>query len=387
MDISIFGKYASSGAIVALVNKRNERLAPVIYREFLDWDVPQLSLSYKNIIGDERVAAMAAVNASGSAAPLRERIGMQVYEGKIPYISHKFAMDEDKLREFLTLSESKLITPEQNKKMTLDLMFNDIKLAIDGVENRLDFIFLRQLSTAKIDLTTSSNPDGVALGKLSILPKEENIITPKVFWDDEKANPIQDIDDAVDAIETEIGVKPDVIFMNKKTFNLLINKAKTADFFKKLGVAAVLMDLAKVNEYLKQNSLPEIRILNKKFKVQGTKGKMTSIDGFVDGAVTFAFSGKLGLVKNAINLQAARQTSNNSQGTFSNVKDGIWVQKWSPEAEEYTEYTKGQTIAMPSLNVDTLFFFNALKDTITLSDEKTEIEGLLVDDAGDGTEG
>lgn len=388
MDISVFGKYAGAKAMVALVAKRNEKLQTPIYREFLDWDTPQISLSYKNVIGNERIAAMAAVHSSGGTAPLRERIGLQVYEGKIPYISHKYAMDEDKLREYLTLRDSSMITPEAAKQMTLNFIFDDVKLAVDGVENRIDFIFLRMISTAKIDLTTSTNPDGVALGRLSILPKAENIITPKVYWNDlEKATGIKDIQDAVNDIEAEIGSRPEVIFMNNYTLSLLLNQKSTADYFKKLGQAAALMDLTKLNEFLTINKLPAVRVLNKKFKVQGTQGKSTKVDGFVNGAVTFAFAGKLGKVKNAINIQATRQSVNGSQGVYANVKDGIWIQKFSPEAEEMVEYTKGQAIAMPSLDgLDSIFFFNALEGVITIADEKTEVEGIEADtdvDAGD----
>lgn len=356
---SIFGAYAQN--MQAVIDAKLDRFAPVFYKKYFDFAPSQVALTFTSVIGASRIEAAASVVNRSSSSPLRSRGQLEKYQGDIPAIKEKFVMREEDYRDFLTL-QAMNIDDSSKKSQLLDMLFNDVKKAGTSAHKRLDIMVLEAISTGKISLDIENNPDGLVLtSPMDLLMPTGNKHSVSIKWEQSAtATPIKDIEKVVqDAYDK--GFSFEKILMSRNVWQQFRKCKEVIDSlvsFKVLQKGAGVATLANVNEYLQEEKLPFIEIIDEVVGVE-KDGKIKPLRPFSQTNVSFIPFGKLGVIKNALAMEQMQPVKSVDYAVF----DKALISKWQ-ENDPWAEFTQVELNAFPS--------FSAIDNTFILENVVTQ---------------
>lgn len=342
---SLFGAYADK--LQVLVDKSLDKFAPTWFENYFDFGVPQMSLSFVTVIGKSRIEAAASIIARGSAAPLRSRAGLDKLSGAIPPIAEKFAMDEELMRQYITI-QGLPVSDQVKKNQLLELLFGDVKKVGDSLMKRLDIMCLEAISTGQISLTVTNNPDGVTLADpIDLLMPTANKSNAAVNWNTAgTATPITDIETVTSTAKAK-GVTPAKVLMSLAAWQKFRKTTEVKDYMKTFHGQSnnkVLPTLSNVNDFLTEQMLPIIEVVDQSIGIE-KDGKISTIRPFSDDNVALVPAGKLGTIHNALSVEQLKPVEKVSYATYRN---GL-ISKWQ-ENEPWQEFTKGELNAFPGVD-------------------------------------
>jgi len=352
---SIFGTYADK--LQVLIDKANDRFAPTWFQNFFDVATPQPTLDFKSVIGRSRVEAAATVVARGSKKPVRSRQGLEAYSGNIPAISEKIHLNEDDMRQFLML-QNMAVSDETKKKQILDFLFGDVKKVGDAAMKRIDIMCLEAVSTGKISLTLTNNPDGIVLSSaLDLLMPAGNKVNAAVTWATAgSATPITDIQGIVNAARAR-GIAFERILMDWTSWFLFIKTTEVKDQYGNfLGKSnnKTFPTLDTVNDFLRSQKLPTIEIVDQSIGIE-KDGVINTISPWETTNIAFLPAGNLGEIKNAVAIEELKPIS---QVTYGKFRDLALISKWG-DTDPYQELTGVEANAFPSLTaIDAIYLLS-----------------------------
>jgi hypothetical protein len=343
---SIFGGYAEQ--LQAVVDNSLSIFTPTWYQRYFTWSPTQTQLTFVSVIGATRIEAAASIVDRSSGAPLRSRAQLAKYQGEIPAIKEKFAMSEQDYRDFLTVQAVSL-SDAAKKQQLLDLLFADVQKAGASAHKRLDIMVLQAVSTGKISLTADWNPDGIVLkDDLDLLMPDDNKKQAAVKWaTTATSTPITDITKLVNEASLK-GHSFAKILMSPSAFLNMAHSKEVIDSlvsFNQLQKGAQVATIAKVNEYLTANLLPEIEIVNEVVGIE-KDGVIGTVRPFADKNVSFIPAGNLGTIKNAFCIEEMRPVSTVNYATYNKAL----ISKWQ-ENDPWGEYTAVELNAFPAVDV------------------------------------
>lgn len=342
---SLFGVYADK--LQLIIDKSLDKFAPTWFEKYFDFGAPQMSLSFVTVIGKSRVEAAASVIARGSAAPLRSRAGLDKLTGNIPPIAEKFAMDEELMRQYMTIQQLP-VSEDVKKAQLLELLFGDVKKTGDSLMKRLDIMCLEGLSTGQISLDVNNNPDGIVLANpIDLLMPSGNKSNANVDWSTAAtATPIKDIEDTVNTHKAR-GVTFAKVLMSVAAWQKFRATTEVKDYIKTFYGQVnnkVLPTLDVVNDFLQKQMLPIIEIVDVTIGVE-KDGVIGTIRPFKDENVAFVPVGKIGTIHNALSVEQLKPVEKVS---YASYKNGL-ISKWQ-ENEPWQEFTKGEINAFPGID-------------------------------------
>lgn len=366
---SFFGEYAEQPALQALVDDTQSVLeGQTIWRNFLDLDIPQASLTFEQVIGRDRIEAAASIVDIDAPAPVRSRNGLETYLGKIPSMKSKYFLTQSQIRELMALEESQLLNASGAVTALVTQLYNDVsKCAVAG-DKRVDIMLLQALSTLTIDLSTTGNPDGAGLGVVNLLPKSYQIQGVNIPWFtvDAKGNytvpvtnatPIDDIEDYIDYIAQNFGRGFGSILMSKpmwlkfKRLPQVISRLQT---FFNVGKAnaSFTVTIEAVNEFFDSNMWPQIQLVNKVSTIE-KDGILIPFRPMSNDNISFIPAGKLGMLKNAYPMAMKKPSVGKTYATFG----ATLVSKWMDD-DPMIEWTAMEMNAIPAIDIDAIFLLN-----------------------------
>lgn len=341
---SVFGKYADK--LQFMIDKRLDAFAAPWFSQYFDIDTPSMSLTYSMAIGRSRVEAAATVVTRGSQSPVRGRGSLEVYNGEVVPILVKYPMDEKVLRDYMMLQNSP-VSDEVKKNAALKLLFDDVKRSGDASLMRVDAMVLEGMSTGKITLTTTNNPDGqVTPVEVDLLMAADQKTNAATVWSNTSSTPITDINTVVNNGRPKGKVFAKIL-MTFTAWNYFIKTTDVKDLFGAyLGKSnnKVIPTLDTVNEMMQGLRLPIIELVEKPIGIE-KNGVISTIYPFADASAVFIPAGKLGTIKNALAAEQMKPVGNISYGTFNNVL----ISKWQ-ENEPWAEWTKSEFNAFPAFD-------------------------------------
>ncbi|ARK08871.1 major capsid protein [Fibrella sp. ES10-3-2-2] len=346
--LSIFGDLAKRLQIV--IDRKLDAFEQPWYDQYFDMAPAQASLSFTSVIGKSRIEAAASVVNRDSLTPLRSRASLDKLTGEIPAIKEKIKMTESDYREYKVIQAMGL---DQNLQVqqALDLLYGDVKKVGDSAHKRLDIMALEAVSTGQISLTIVNNPDGLVLDNpVDLLMPLTNRIDASVMWTDAvNADPFLDIQSAVDTANDR-GIVFAKMLMAQTTWQKMRATKKVRDLMTLLaygksgaGDVGAATTLAKVNQYLADENLPIIEVVNKPVGIE-KDGKPGILRPFSEKNVSFIPAGKLGDIKNAYAIEETEKVDNVVYGTYKRAL----ISKWK-ENEPFAEWTKVELNAIPAL--------------------------------------
>lgn len=340
-----------------MIDASADKFAPTWFERYFDWGAPTQTLSFVTAIGRSRIEAAATVMDRDGATPVRSRQALEKLSGEVPAIKMMYKMSETDYRNFEAI-QALNISEATKKAQLLDLMYGDIKRVVGGTYKRVDAMCLQAISTGKITLTTSNNPDGIITSSdIDLLMPSGNFKNATATWKTANSGkPITDINTVVAAGEAE-GKSFSKILMDRATFLYMSAtdevRNMVSGFFRINTKDQITPVLSQVNEYLEANMLPQIEIVNEKIGIE-KDGVISTISPFATDVAVFVPAGKLGVIHNALALEEMRPVKQ-----VSYAKSGrTLVSKWS-QNEPFAEYTKGELNAFPGVeSIDSIFILD-----------------------------
>ena len=263
-------------------------------------------------------------------------------------------MDSDEMRTLEVLRNMPLINGNGNTAL-IDFLNRDLKEASVSGDKRVDIMLLQALSTLKIDVNATNNPDGAIYGESDLLAKDYQTQGVPVVWTDApNAKPITDIEKYVQNIWNKYGRMFGNILMDYETwldFKQTAEVRSSLQTFYNVGKANATFAVteANVNEMFAANGWPAIKVIRHISHIK-VDGKPTYIKSFKVGNVSFVPAGKLGTLVNAISMEELHRVANKSYAKFGPTL----VSKWA-ENDPLTEFTGMEMLAFPSIDVDNIF--------------------------------
>lgn len=342
---SIFGIYAERLQVV--IDSSLDKFAPTWFQKYFPWGVIQSTLTYVSVIGKSRIEAAASVVDRDAPAPLRSRAAIDKLSGEIPAMSEKFKMTNNDYYDWEALNALHGVSDSVKQQQTLDLMFNDVKRAGISPLKRLDIMCLQAVSTGKIKIDATTNPDGLAMDDIDLLMPAGNKVNASVTWATAaSAKPLTiDIPGIVAAAQAR-GIKFSKMLMSRTKWYQFIQITEVinyvSNFLNRKQTGNVLVTLANVNEILAANMWPEIEIVDEVIGIE-KDGAITSITPWEVTNVAFVPDGPLGTMKNAICIEQRKPVAQVTYGSYERVL----ISKWA-ENDPFAEYTKGELNAFPA---------------------------------------
>lgn len=190
MEQSLFFEYVKKyfpQLVLQVTEKMNDSSRPLsyLYRDLL---TKQYSADgrWASVLAEyTRVAA--DVVALDSELPLKTRDTVASVTGDIPKIGMKLALSEKQLKDI----DAMLAQPNLPVSTVLQNIFADLPRCIEGVYERIEDLFLSELSTG-VGLSSRNNGTGV---RIDVGYKADNLFTAAVLWNNDPINatPIDDI--------------------------------------------------------------------------------------------------------------------------------------------------------------------------------------------------
>lgn len=354
---TIFGPYADK--LQVIIDRSLDKFAPLWYPKYFTFAPQQSTLTFTSAIGRSRIEAAATVVARDSKAPVRSRQALEKLTGDIPAIKESFKMKESDYRDFLTM-QALSTNDAQKAQQLIQLLFNDTKNAGDSAHKRLDMMCLEAVSTGKVSLDLTNNPDGLVLDNpIDLLMPAGNRVDSDVSWDSPTtSDPFADIQKIVDAANTR-GINFAKMLMTRSAFMYLIRSSKVVTLlsnylgFKQAGNLIPTLD--NVNAFLTAQLWPMIEIVESSVGVE-KDGVISTIKPFNANSVSFIPDGNLGTIKNAVSIEQLRPVTNVTYGNYN----GALISKWQ-ENNPFAEWTAVELNAFPALEaIDAIYILTAI---------------------------
>lgn len=192
--------------VLSLVEKFNEKSSEnaaftYLYRERLqeqyssDGRWASITANWTNVAAD--------IVALDSTLPVKSRDSIEQVTGDIPKMGMKLALKEKDMKDISNMVAQLANGNEGIKAQLINRIFEDTPKCIRGIYERIEDIFLAELSTG-VGLSTSDNGLGV---RLNVGYKAENQFGVTVDWvaDPENSTPLDDMQKMVDKAELQDG--------------------------------------------------------------------------------------------------------------------------------------------------------------------------------------
>lgn len=346
---SIFGELTRN--IQTRIDKASELnkqlFDKVIYRSYLDWDTPTIGLDFEEIIGKYNVTIAAATIGDNSKESIIGSNGLDTVKERVLNHAITRPMSMQDYRKILEIMDTKALSDSVKKQKLIDLMWGDVSSVVNGVEARLDMIFLGALSNeGKFTFDNKNNPEGGVRGAINYNQPASNIAQAKTKWTEENIDSVdcmEDIQAILDAADdkTVLGkvlAAPSVIAYMCRT-----KKMKQMIWGTDKG--SRLVQLSDINAYLEANGYPQFEKIRRQVRVQDN-GKITSVNPFNAKNIVFIPAGKLGVVKNAFSDNELNPESDVSYSNYGRIR----VSKWhvgETKGANKGEFTKAESLSLP----------------------------------------
>lgn len=184
-------------------------------------DKPTNSLDFKYIKGTQRSPVMANVQTFGAEASIAQReFGYSYVEGSIPPIKRKIVINEEDLIRYRS---PRLNTDDQEQ--AIDSIYNDVDNMLDSVQHRVEWMRMQALATGKVTIDELGVKLEVDYGYNA--STQTVTLNGTALWSDHtNSNPIDNIREWCDTVETNTGVRPARILTTTATMGHILLNAK-----------------------------------------------------------------------------------------------------------------------------------------------------------------
>ena len=321
----------------------------LIYPNYLTWDYPTLGFDFEEIKGKYNITIAAATIDQNSKEPVLLTHGLETIKERILTHSITLPLTINDRRRIMQLIDSKRIPEDEKKRQLVDLMWGTVLTPMNGVQARLDMIFLSALSNEGIAVIDSTNnPEGGVKTAINYNMPAGNIATVTVPWTAPNLSTVdvfEDIQEVVDSARDKIVFEKILLSPARLSYILKSKKLKTVIFGTDKTNSPLL--IKQLNEFMRLNELPRFEVIRRQVNVQNN-GSLKLFNPWNPNNLVFVPSGSLGVIKNAY----ADGELDPEPGVRYSYYGRIQVSQWKvgeTQGSKGVEFTKAEVNAIPVL--------------------------------------
>lgn len=363
MKESLFVKYASwlSAIILGVVTKINGGKTELTYlhKSMLTEEL-STDLKWSSLVVNSSIVA-ADVVAMDSPLPLKARDAISTADGEITKLGMKKKMTEKQLTDIDVLVAKKV-----ENKVIIEKIFDDAVKCTMGVYEKIEYIFLKGLSTGVALIEDTENVGiGVRIDYGYLDSNKFGVTTP---WSDPTAKPLDDIERVKKYAKTKGSVLK-IIMMDQETFDNLAANEQVRQYYafslNFVGSNIPVPDFDQVNSLMQKKFKMQITIVDRTIIVE-RDGKREVKTPWEANKVVFLESSNVGRLMYGILAEESRKSK---AATYAKAGKFILLKKWCDE-EPFAEMTSSQALAIPVIDgVDSIFLLDSEE---AATDEQTE---------------
>lgn len=355
---SLFGELTKNvQARIDAASELNKRIFDnVIYRRFMDWDTPTVGLDFEEIVGKYNLTVAAATIGENAKEPILGSYGLETVKERVLNHAVTLPMTVQEYRKILQLLDSKSISDEQKKKQLIDLMWGGVQRVVNGVEAKLDIIFLGALSNCGIfTFDSTNNPEGGVRGTINFNMPDTNIAKSKTQWTEanlETVDCMEDIQAVLDAADDKAILGKILLAPSKVSY--MCRSKKMKQMIWGTDKSSKIVQLKDINDYMESNGYPTIEKMKRQCKIQNGN-VLTPYTPWNANNIVFVPDGKLGVVKNAYANNELKPESDVAYSNYGRIRVSQWHVGETKGANQ-GEFTKAESLALPVLTeVENIF--------------------------------
>lgn len=346
---SIFGELTK---IVQLrfdaISEKNKQLFDnVLFEKYLNWDVPTVGLNFEELIGQYNISVAAPTIGDNSKEAILGREGLETLKETILNHAITIPMTIQDYRKVLQILDSKSLPDKAKTQQLIDLMFGDVKTAVNSVLSKLDMIFLGALSNeGKFTLDGTTNPEGGVAGLIDYNQPAANIASATTEWTDANAATVdcfEDIQGVIDQAQDKVVFAK--ILCAPSVISYICRTTKVKKMIWGNDMSAKMVQLKDLNDYMESNGFPTFEPIRRQVRIQNGRS-IAPYTPWNAKNLVFIPDGKLGTVKNAWANNELKQEPNVSYSNYGRIR----VSKWGvgeTQGSNGVEFTKAEVFALP----------------------------------------
>lgn len=301
---------------------------------------------------------MADVIAMDSSIPLKTRPTIAQASGDIPKMGLEFALTEKQIDDIRVM-----IARNMPEAQIVSKIFSDVRMAIGGVYERNEAIFLEGLSSG---VTVVDNTETVGTGiRIDYGYKAANQFESSVSWDDvtnASFKPFTDIQQVIDQATTD-GNNITTVMLDRTTFNRMVQSAEAKAIYaaaSSIHAASVpVPTLSQINTATQDRFGFNFKIVDRRVRFQ-RNGTNTTVTPWKSGSVVFLTTEQVGTLAWA---RLAEMDGPVPGVMYQTVDDYILVSKFHTNRPHYAEFTNSQARVVPVIgNVDAVYTLDTTQD-------------------------
>ena len=336
--------------VLSIVERMNEKLAnrelTYLYKQKLR---TQFSLDgrWASILAEyTRVAA--DVVALDSELPLKSRDSIEVATGSIPKLGLKLYLTEKQMKDV-----DAMIVRGVPLMTIIDKIFSDVVRCIEGIWERIEDIFLSELSSG-VGISERNNGTGI---RINMNFYEANQFLVSDLWNTTTSTPLDDIQKIFDKAN-EDGNTITEAFLDETALQLLYkNNQVRAQYAFDKGIAMTaagtipVLDFATVSAIFEKKWGIKINKVSRKIKTE-LDGVKKSHNPWKKGNITFVCDDELG---DLVYTTLAEETRPVNGVVYQKADEFILAKKYS-KTDPLREFTAAEAMVIPVLNnVDRIY--------------------------------
>lgn len=352
-----------AGRIVETINDSKK---PVTYlfktmlKPELSPDLKWESLSVYNTIVAADVVSM------DSPLPLKKRDTISTASGTIPKLGMKMQKSEKLLTDIQILKARGATEAQIAQKI-----FEDVPRVITGIYERLEYMFLKALSTGVMLVPQEEN---VGAGiRVQFGYKAENTFGVTRKWGEQGYTPISDIERVITRAYEKNSDVITVIALDRAQYNL-IRKSEEAKMLHAASIGnftgnnLIIPTTAQFDAEMADEYKIKFLVVDRAVRYE-KDGKQTSVKPFAEDTLIFLTTEQVGTLPYGI---LAEETTPVAGVTYQKVDGYILVSKYSKN-DPLREFTSSQALVLPVIEgVESIYILNT-QEAQVVDDE--EIEG------------
>lgn len=283
-----------------------------------------------------------------SELPLKSRDTIETATGSIPKLGMKLFLSEKQMKDV-----DSMIASGMPVARIVEAIFADTSRSIEGVWERLEDIFLSELSTG-VGLSERNNGTGL---RINMNFYDANKFAVSKLWGEADSTPLDDIQKIIDKSIDDQNIITDV-YLDDVALNLLYRNTQVRNQFAfNQGIATngtsviPVLDYEKVGQIFMTKWNINVHRVARKIKTE-LNGKKQNHSPWAKGAMTFVCDDTLGSLVWTTTAEATRPVEG---VTYQNVDDYMLISKYST-TDPLREFTASQAMVIPILNnVDRIY--------------------------------
>ena len=320
----------------------------VVYRSYLDWDTPTTGLDFEEIIGKYNITVAAATIGENSKEPIIGSNGLETVRERVLNHAITRPMSMQDYRKILQILDSKSISDLQKKQELVKLMWGDVTWVVNGVEAKLDMIFLGALSNCGVfTFDENNNPEGGVRGELNFNQPSTNVAQSTTKWTEanlESVDCMEDIQSVLDIAEDRTNLGK--ILCSPSRISYMCRSKKMRQMIWGNDKSAKLVQLKDINVYMSSNGYPEFEKIKRAVRIHKGGNSFETVFPWNANNIVFVPAGKLGTVKNAYSDNELSPESDVAYSNYGRIRVSQWHVGETKGANK-GEFTKAEALALP----------------------------------------